>query len=526
MVGAADGDVDGVVVFLSAAGLAEPWWLGQTGISVRLVPVRIGDIDAGLVPERLRELNWIDWQSANLHATFGFVLAGLLSDPARRDLSRQLSHEAEAWHRAGRPDGMLITDYRRARRMLEVLRDLERDRLAVPSGTMISFVQRSVTVSRPRHRRRRNWRVGAVVVTVLALGAVAVTVPAIRLSGYNNHEAIVTTGDQHILADLPEWSAANAAALMVNGTAAERALARGTLLQAMNLPWEISALQYWHQPYASAPFGHGTRAIISINDAGTSAISVIDVRTTQRLWSMRLPGVNYYLSVTPDGATALALNHDGAFVIDLTSHSWRRVAAGTRFADGKLGSHGVAVVRLADMHVAELNIFSGSVTDFGRYPEIISVAPKTARGPAVALVGMAKGRISLIDLASRRVMASMPGNSSGEYGTISPDGRHAAVEGGDGQFWLLGVGARPTPTGIVVPRFLSGLSWVSGNRLVVYSEDRRGEVYYLPRAELLGVICRENTRLFEVVPDYGSDVVACEGQRRGAQLGSGRPRLG
>ena len=33
-----------------------------------------------------------------------------------------------------------------------------------------------------------------------------------------------------------------------------------------------------------------------------------------------------------------------------------------------------------------------------------------------------------------------------------------------------------------------------------------------PRAELLGTICREDTRLLDVIPDYGSNVVTCEGQ--------------
>jgi len=87
------------------------------------------------------------------------------------------------------------------------------------------------------------------------------------------------------------------------------------------------------------------------------------------LWSTQVPGSGYYLSAAPDGSTALALNGAGAVVINL-AHTWRRLAAGTRFHDGKLGNHGMAVVRLADIHVAKLNISSGAVTDFGPYPAI------------------------------------------------------------------------------------------------------------------------------------------------------------
>lgn len=502
--------VDGAVVFLSAAALAESAWLARTDINVRLVPIQVGRIDADQVPERLRELNWIDWQPGNLGATFGFVLAGLLSDPAQRDLSRQLSHEAEAWQRAGRRDEMLIADYRRARRMVHVLHDLERDQLAAPTPTMINFVQRSAKVSRPRHRRRRNWRIGGVIATITALSAIVVTVPAIRLASYNNHEAIVTTGDPLLLSYLPEWSAANAAALLVNGTPAERTLAEGTLLQAMNAPWETSALQTQPPPFTATTFDHGTRAILSIGYAGTATFAVIDVRTTRVLWSIRVPGALYYVSVAPGGDTALALNRAAAIVINLATHAWHRVGAGTQFYDGWLGSNGVAVARMTDIHVAELNIYSGKVTDFGAYPSIISVAPQTPRGSAAALVQERNGRTALLDLNSHKVIASMPGGSSTETGTIAPSGRQAIVSGSDGQFWTFGAGMRPEPTGIAVPRLLSGLLWASGNRLVVYGQDVRGEVYYLPRAEPLGLICREDTRILQIVPDYGSDVVTCE----------------
>src|SRR5208282_3664009 len=109
----------------------------------------------------------------------------------------------------------------------------------------------------------------------------------------------------------------------------------------------------------------------------------------------------------------------------------------------------------------------------------------------------------------RSVIASMPGGFSTATGTISPSGRQAIVSGGDGQFWTFGAGMRPRPTGIAVPRLLSGLLWAPGNRLVVYGQDVRGEVYYLPRAEPLGLICREDTRIFQIVPDYGSDVITC-----------------
>ncbi|MGH7488000.1 MAG: TIR domain-containing protein, partial [bacterium] len=150
--GAAAGDADAVVVFLSATGLESQEWRARmaavTQISTRLIPVRVGKIDDRHVPERLAALNWIDWQPGNVRGTFGYVVAGLFSDPARRDLSRLLSHEAEAWMRSGRRDALLIANYRRARRMTAMLRDLEADKLAAPTAVMGQYVQRSLKVSR------------------------------------------------------------------------------------------------------------------------------------------------------------------------------------------------------------------------------------------------------------------------------------------------------------------------------------------------------------------------------------------
>lgn len=501
-------EIDGVVVFLSPAGLEEPGWLDQAAAVPRLVPVRVGQIDSGQVPKRLTTLNWIDWQQDNARSTFGYVLAALLSDPARRDLSRQLSHEAEAWHRSGRRDELLIADYRRARGMASVIDDLEADQLAAPSATMREFVRRSVTVSRPRYRRRR-WRLvlGAGGI-ITALATVAVAFPAIQVSRYNNHEAIVTTGDPYTLQDLPEWSAANAAALLVDGTPAEKALAQVTLLRALNSPWELDALQWRSSPYSSVPFQHGKLAIVSVG----AELAVLNVMTQRVLWHVPDPGGPYSLSVDPAGSTAVGLSAHGAIVINLARHTWRPVAAGTRFADGELGSDGVGVVRLDGAHLAELTMATGTVTRLGTYPAIISVAARTPRGSAAALVRDGGGRVELLALPSRAVIASVPasGNPSSEIGGISPDGRHALVAGRDDQFWAFGAGQAAKATGIAVPAVPSGLNWDTGDRVVIYSQDKRGQVYYLPRAELLGTICREDPRLYDIVRDDSSDVVACE----------------
>lgn len=196
---------DAVVVFLSAKGLGSPEWVAQaTAImqtATRLIPVRVGTIDDEQVPGRLREVNWIDWRPGSVEATFGSVLAGMLSDPDRRDVSRRLLHEAEARVRSGRSDALLIADYRQARRMAAVLRDLAADRLAAPTDVMRQFVQRSIKVSRPKYRRRRLGVILGVGGTVLALLVASAAIPAIRLGTYDDKESVVIAGDPALLQD-------------------------------------------------------------------------------------------------------------------------------------------------------------------------------------------------------------------------------------------------------------------------------------------------------------------------------------
>jgi hypothetical protein len=510
-------DADAVVFFLSTAALESQEWQARvaaaTQSATRLIPVRVGKIDDTLVPERLAELNWIDWQPSNVRMTFGYVLAGLFSDPGRRDLSRQLSHEAEAWMRSGRRDALLISDYRRARRMSGTLRDLEADKLAAPTGVMRQYVQRSLKVSRPKYRRRRMRLIIGVAGTVVALLVAAVVVPTIKLASFNNKESIVTSGDPAMLRDLPEWSAANAAALLVDGTPQEKSLALVTLLRALGQPWEIDALQWRIPPNSSVPFDHGKLAIVSV-DLG---LAIINVYTQRVLWAVVEPGGPYFLSVDPSGHTALglALSGRGAIAINLTRHTVRRIATGTAFSGsqltyGELGSDDIALVELPGQRLGELNTATGVLKDLGGYPPIVALAGPTPEETARALVRRSSGRVDLVAVPSRRVLASLPGTPPVEGGAISPNGRQAIAEGGDGQFWTMSAGRPATPTGIAVPAILSGITWATDDRVIISSQDQRGQVYFLPRSELLGTICTQDQRLYAVIPGAGSAMVSCE----------------
>src|SRR6266851_1388962 len=121
---------DGVVVLISGGAVNDSSWMAAAGSlsSDRVIPVRLGPVNADLVPQALRVPTWIDWAPDSL----GQVLAGLLSAPSRRAVSRQLTHAAQAGSRARGDDRLLIGDYRRARQMQDILAELAADPMARP----------------------------------------------------------------------------------------------------------------------------------------------------------------------------------------------------------------------------------------------------------------------------------------------------------------------------------------------------------------------------------------------------------
>jgi hypothetical protein len=318
----APGVLDGIVVLLSARALADPAFCqtAQGREAVRILPVRLEAIEAETAPERLRYLNWIDWSPANPSATFGSILTGLLADPARHRLSRELLHEAEAWERAKRPRELLIDDRRRAEQMQGNLEELQADPLAHPSPLTVEFVKRSAAVSRRAHRRQRRWRILVLLGALAAAVAAGAYLPEIKARTQVNHAAIVTTGDEAILAGLPEWSAVNAGELLAEGTAAQQILGRYTLLEAMQQPWSISNADFIEEVTAMAPFADGTRAAVLTGVPSPAAFAVIAVRHPHTIWSVGLQRSYQSLFVAAGGRTAL-LAGDGVAAVDLSTHA-------------------------------------------------------------------------------------------------------------------------------------------------------------------------------------------------------------
>ena len=104
----------------------------------------------------------------------------------------------------------------------------------------------------------------------------AVYIPQIDARTLVNHAAIVTAGEEAILASLPEWSAVNSAELLMEGTEAQRTLGRDTLLEALQQPWSVTNPDFIEGVVAMAPFADGSRAAVLTDTPAGSAFAVID----------------------------------------------------------------------------------------------------------------------------------------------------------------------------------------------------------------------------------------------------------
>jgi hypothetical protein len=503
--------LDGLVAIISMKAVADAHWREQTQMieAGRIIPVRVGQLDAVQVPDRLSELNWIDWSAENPARVFGSVLAGLLADPGRHQLSRQLLHEAQAWDHAGRPRELLLGDHRRAEQMNDLLGELKSDPLASPSPLTVEFVQRSATITGRAHRRRRRWRIFAAVIGISAVSAVIGYLPEIQARSKINHAAIVTTGEQAVLDELPEWSAANAAELLMEGTSAQQALGRFTLLAALQQPWGISNVDYIENVRAMATVEAGRRAVVLAAVRGGSALAEIDIRQARIIWSLPLSGTYEHLAVSPDGHVAVVAGVS-ARAVDLETGATLPLTTTGPFRGARIAADGTFVLWTLDGHIDRVDPAGVEQSTFGQYAAVLDV--QVAPGGALTALVLAKpGVPEIVDLQDSRVIAKAQVPGALTVGSLSPDGRAGILPGGDGQLWGFGARRALVPTGIAVPAALDDIRWVTGERIVLVSDSERGQVYYLPRAELLGHVCWDVQRPLTVGFDPESGVLSCVG---------------
>lgn len=508
----ADAEADVAVILMSERALADATWTDHLPVAIpRLVPIRIGRFDDTAVPKYLRELNWIDWVPEAPDLTAGLVSAALLTNPSLVRLSQQLNNEAGTWERGGKRRDLLIDDYQRARQLNDVLGELSADPMAVASPVAVAFVQTSLKAAKRARSRRRRWRLAGVIGTVIGLSGIFSALPDIARLGHNNKEAIVTAGDTAMMRDIPDWAAANAAALLMTGGSATRTLGRTTLLQTLALPWRVSTINLQWNLTASAVFDHGRSDAVVHRPTDTSRLAIVDTRTSRTRWAMLVGAARYEgIAITRDGRRAV-LAGAGVLVVDLRTRRARQVRARGRFFTVRFATANTAVLYGAD-GISVLDLRSGRLRRAAFHILDVLDLTSTTDGRVTVLFERRAGQLVLADAVSGRSLATAdipPGET--HRGAIAPDGRRAIVAGKDGALWTFGVRRPARSVGLPVPMGFDGVSWATDDRIVVFSDADGAQVVYLPRAETLGTICREVPQLIAVTQDETSDRVQCVG---------------
>jgi hypothetical protein len=508
---------DGLVVLMSEAALRDPAWceIAAACAALRLVPVRLGAIAPDAVPKRLAEINWIDWRRDDPSAAFGSVIAALYADPARHVRIRQLTHEAQTWANSGRPTGLLIDDFRHASRVADLLEEQAADELVTPDPEVAAYVAASVAHSHRLRKRRRRWRIGAVVLLLLISTWAMDAVPQILDRSRMNRASVVTLGSGGVIDQSSEWAAINAAQLVLEGTKDQKQLGRRTLIQALNRPWPIGEVDFVDSPFAAAPFDHGHRAAIlalarsghSAVRSGHSGIAIVEPATGTFVGHFTLPQRLETMSAVVDGH--LAVSRPGLGILDLRRLKYLDVASkgvsdAWALTGGRILSseaHGEIVVRGADGHR------TGSL---GRHGAALDARSGRGVGPSTVLVRDGT-TFAIVDVASRRSLARARMPHGTESAVLAPDARQAAIVGDDGQVWRLGPGARAQPTGIAVPP-RAELLWPRAEKLIVMSDGTGGRVVSLPSGVTLGRICTGMPEIRTPHADPDAEVVTCDGR--------------
>lgn len=504
---------DGLVVLMSSKAMSDPSWLEATkeGSAVRVVPVRVGDLDEDAVPSHLRELNWIDWAPERPDTTVGFVLAGLFSDPNTYRLLREIASEAETWDRAGRPKGMLVGDRGRAKRMREWFERSTAYPMRGPSATAAAFVKASDATTKKARRRRIVWRGGAAFALLTAISVVLTVIPTVRSFSRINQAALVTAGDRSIIEEMPEWAAANAAMLMLEGTATQRELGRLTLTQALSEPWALGTISFIDSIRSLVPYANGTRTAVVALTPTESAFAEVDVTHGRLIGYLPLPGVFDKVDLPTDERLVAVAGEGGAGVIPFRTRRFHRVASGTFVGVKVSGSRLVLWTEAGRLETVA--VAGGGRKLVGEFDSVLDVGPD-GKGGGTALVALEPGRYGLVDVTSGAVLSSAEVSAGDGVGTVDPGGRRAVVDAADRQLWTFGIGRPLQPTGISVPIALNDVDWASGERLALGSDSELGTVVYLPRGETIGRLCAGAPSVAEMRLEAGGDAIACGGDAR------------
>ncbi len=509
-------------MLLSLQALTDPDWIAQVRrggpiVAVRLEAVSAGDVGRPLTENeqlnlaRLFEINQVTWLPGDPgpEGGIGAILAGIAFDRAEYTLERQFAEAVHAWKSDLADESRLIDDLRLVHEMRHLMRgftQLQWHRWDLQPWPAQQFIEASLRKARKRSRRRLLWGTGAVIAAVLAICTAVNLVPRLAQRELDNRAAIATIGDPELLKEIPDWSAAQAASLLLHGSVAQQELARRTLREALALPWSVGTIYTYPDASSYVLLNGGRQAAVIYREGAASSFALLQMPAGEVLWAKPLPALYLQLAASPDGSMALAVGAAGAVSIDIGTREVKPVSD-KRLSQARLANRDVGFAISFDNAVIRLDLQSGTAAALGTFASVADLTV-TETGAVLVLAETADRQIVLVN-DGVRVLTVPSGALRAVGGGISPDGRQVMVPGADGQYWVAAAGAPLRPTGIVVPYLPRSLIWTTGDRVVILSSDRRGEVFYLPGAIPLGTVCKDMIRPARILVYPEAALVSC-----------------
>jgi hypothetical protein len=488
--------IDVAIVFVSEGALADVHWQRSVAelSSVRVIPIRVGDVSANDMPPLIQAVQWIQFEPENTAAFLGGVVAALDRDSDLHRWLNMLESGAEAWLNGSQRESLLISDYGRATDASTQLTRLIDEPHLRPADLVYRFVAMSVEYSKKLRTRRRRLRLMVVGALVVALGLGTVFVPQLRQLVRGGNASFVLLPDSTITRDAPDWQAMLAGASIVEAGPTSANMARHLLALVMSRPMEIGALLVpsGYSLEAIEPLDSGDRAAVILGSRESAWLfGIYDLKSNQYERSIPLPASFWTVDVDRS-EQRFVLAGEGLAVIDVETGSLDHVATDERF-DRLVATGESAYAVSFDGSFAQLDVKSLEIRKSSLEGDFISIAATSGGQPSadfdVRVVMLQNDQYVMLDPISGRsiVSADATGVSFPAAGVIS-DGAGMVVVGRSGALEIIS-DESVIPTGIAVPTITDEIVSLGNGRVAIGSDVDPVSIWHLPTASLLGTMC-------------------------------------
>lgn len=504
-----------VVVLISAAAVQDRRWndtVSGLDAAERIVPVRVGAVEARSIPELLRDLNWIDWSATDPARTGSQIFTALNSDLETYRTHRRLRADAGAWNDAGRPVGLLLASRRAATDALVHVRHARHDLLSRPDEIVVAYVEASDRETRRRSRRKRRTGLAALALIVTVGVAFAAVAIALRTAGKASDLTATGSAMASDIDNRPDRVAMVSAGALVQQGYGNRRDLRTAAARALTQPWAAGVLGGLdaHRILDVAFDSRGERAVTVDGDG---ILTLWDTGTDVAIRALQVHGALQTGVLDADSSltTVAVVSGKQAHLIDLSDGADRV---------SELPEAGSAVVLAPERGYSAVETTDGAIYTVDAASGVVAPSPVTGTvldlarnsgGDAHALVR--RGReVSVVDVRSGAVVVSagIPENPL-EKGALGTSGE-IALTGADRQIHFgvpKGAGVSVRPTGQAVPDTVDVLE-VLPERRVAFGGAQFGVRVFDDRAGAeVGEICRGSAGVAELAVAPDGDLVGC-----------------